>query len=137
MIFDYDILSGAPCITLLNHPMSIYKQVWLPKGDYPFLRYREGRAEQLDTTGYEAWELTWEETFSHNNPRSGWPTHHTSYLVIIPGFKPIVYGDFALQGQSSDATFPRGTLDSLIWKEHMEIEYLFINYNPYGSLTPL
>lgn len=45
------------------------------------------------------------------------------YLVIIPGFKPIVYGDFAHQGQSSDATFPRGTLDSLMWEEHMEIEY--------------
>ena len=94
MLFEYDILSGGPCILLLNHPMSIYKQVWLPKGDYPFPRYREGRAEQLDTTGYEAWELTWEETFSHNNPRSGWPTHHTSYLVIIPGFKPIVSDEF-------------------------------------------
>lgn len=112
MIFDYDILSGAPCITLLNHPMSIYKQVWLPKGDYPFIRYREGRAEQLDTTGYEAWKLTYEEAFTHNNPRSGWPTHHIRYLIIIPGFKPIV-----------SETFPRGTLDSLMWKEHMEIEY--------------
>lgn len=123
MLFEYDILSGGPCIILLNHPMSIYKQVWLPKGDYPFPRYREGRAEQLDTTGYEAWELTWEETFTHNNPRSGWPTHHTSYLVIIPGFKPIVYGDFAHQGQSSCATFPRGTLDSLMWKSEMTVEY--------------
>lgn len=34
------------------------------------------------------------------------------YLVIIPGFKPIVSDEF-----------PRGTLDSLMWKEHMEIEY--------------
>jgi hypothetical protein len=104
MIFDYDILSGAPCITLLNHPMSIYKQVWLPKGDYPFIRYREGRAEQLDTTGYEAWKLTYEEAFTHNK--------HIRYLIIIPGFKPIVSEEF-----------PRGTLDSLMWKEHMEIEY--------------
>ena len=103
MIFDYDILSGAPCITLLNHPMSIYKQVWLPKGDYPFIRYREGRAEQLDTTGYEAWKLTYEEAFTHNK--------HIRYLIIIPGFKPIVSEEF-----------PRGTLDSLMWKEHMEIE---------------
>lgn len=103
MIFEYDILSGGPCILLLNHPMSIYKQVWLPKGDYPFPRYQEGRAEQLGTTGYEAWELTWEETFSH--------THHTSYLVIIPGFKPMVSDEL-----------PRGSLDSLMWKEHMEIE---------------
>lgn len=108
MIFEYDILSGGPCILLLNHQMSIYKQVWLPKEkgrkvDYPFPRYRNGRAEQLDTTGYEAWELTWEETFSHNK--------HTSYLVIIPGFKPIVSDEF-----------PPGTLDSLMWKEYMEIE---------------
>lgn len=104
MIFDYDILSGTPCITLLNHPMSIYKQVWLPKGDYPFIRYREGRAEQLDTTGYEAWKLTYEETFTHNK--------HIRYLIIVPGFKPIVSEEF-----------PRGTLDSLMWKEYMEIEY--------------
>lgn len=120
MLFEYDILSGGPCILLLNHPMSIYKQVWLPKekgckADYPFPRYREGRAEQLDTTGYEAWELTWGETFTHNK--------HTSYLVIIPGFKPIVYGDFTHQGQSSCATFPRGTLDSLMWKSEMTVEY--------------
>lgn len=104
MIFEYDILSGGPCILLLNHPMSIYKQVWLPKGDYPFIRYREGRAEQLDTTGYEAWKLTYEEAFTHNK--------HIRYLIIIPGFKPIVSEEF-----------PRGTLDSLMWEEHMEIEY--------------
>lgn len=95
MIFEYDILSGGPCILLLNHPMSIYKQVWLPKGEYPFPRYRDGRAEQLDTAGYEAWELTWKETFSHNK--------HTSYLVIIPGFKPIVSDEL-----------PRGSLDALL-----------------------
>lgn len=108
MIFEYDILSGGPCILLLNHPMSIYKQVWLPKekgykADYPFPRYRDGRAEQLDTTGYEAWELTWEETFTHNK--------HTSYLVIIPGFKPIVSDEF-----------PRGTLDDLLWAPKMTVE---------------
>ena len=103
MIFEYDILSGGPCIVLLNHPMSIYKQVWLPKGDYPFPRYREGRAEQLDTTGYEAWELAWEETFSHNR--------HISYLVIIPGFKPIVSDEL-----------PRGSLDALLWRPQMTVE---------------
>lgn len=116
MIFEYDILSGEPCILLLNHPMSIYKQVWLPKekgrkADYPFPRYREGRAEQLDvssstsgdSTGYEAWELTWEETFTHNK--------HTSYLVIIPGFKPIVSDEL-----------PRGSLDALLWRPQMTVE---------------
>lgn len=103
MIFEYDILSGGPCILLLNHPMSIYKQVWLPKGDYPFPRYRDGRAERLDTTGYEAWELTWEETFSHNK--------RTSYLVIIPGFKPIVSDEL-----------PRGSLDALLWRPQMTVE---------------
>ena len=103
MIFEYDILSGGPCILLLNHPMSIYKHVWLPKGDYPFPRYRDGRAEQLDTAGYEAWELTWEETFSHNK--------HTNYLVIIPGFKPIVSDEL-----------PRGSLDALLWAPKMTVE---------------
>ena len=108
MIFEYHILSGGPCILLLNHPMSIYKQVWLPKekgrkADYPFPRYRDGRAEQLDTVGYEAWELTWEETFSHNK--------HTSYLVIIPGFKPIVSDEL-----------PRGSLDALLWAPEMTVE---------------
>nr|DAK92614.1 MAG TPA: hypothetical protein [Caudoviricetes sp.] len=108
MLFEYDILSGGPCILLLNHPMSIYKQVWLPKekgrkADHPFPRYREGRAEQLDTTGYEAWELTWEETFTHNK--------HTSYLVIIPGFKPIVSDEL-----------PRGSLDALLWSPQMTVE---------------
>ena len=103
MIFEYDILSGGPCIILLNHPMSIYKQVWLTNVcDIP--RYREGRAEQLDTTGYEAWELTWEEAFTHNK--------RTSYLVIIPGFKPIVADEF-----------PRGTLDDLLWAPKMTVEY--------------
>ena len=67
-------------------------------------RYREGRAEQLDTTGYEAWELTWEEAFTHNK--------RTSYLVIIPGFKPIVADEF-----------PRGTLDDLLWAPKMTVEY--------------
>lgn len=103
MIFDYDILSGAPCITLLNHPMSIYKQVWLPKGDYPFPRYRAGRAERLDTTGYEAWELTYEEAFTHNK--------HIRYLIIIPGFKPIVSDEL-----------PRGSLDALLWSPQMTVE---------------
>lgn len=116
MLFEYDILSGGPCILLLNHPMSIYKQVWLPKEkghkadgqasnsvDYPFPRYRDGRAERLDTTGYEAWELTWEETFSHNK--------HTSYLVIIPGFKPIVSDEL-----------PGGSLDALLWAPKMTVE---------------
>lgn len=103
MIFEYDLLSGSPCIAILNHPMSIYKQVWLTNVcDIP--GYREGRAEQLDTTGYEAWELTWEEAFTHNK--------RTSYLVIIPGFKPIVADEF-----------PRGTLDDLLWAPKMTVEY--------------
>ena len=103
MIFEYDILSGSPCIILLNHPMSIYKQLWLANVcDIP--RYREGRAEQLDTTGYEAWELTWEEAFTHNK--------RTSYLIIIPGFKPFV-----------SHTLPWGTLESLLWAPKMTVEY--------------
>lgn len=109
MIFEYDILSGGPCIILLNHPMSIYKQVWLQKekgrkADYPFPRYREGKAVLLETPGYEAWELPWEEVLSHNK--------HTSYLVIIPGFQPIVSDEF-----------PRGTLESLLWAPKMTVEY--------------
>lgn len=104
MLFEYDILSGGPCILLLNHPMSIYKQVWLTDRVDDIPRYREGRAVQLDTTGYEAWELIYEETFSHNK--------HIKYLIIIPGFKPIVADEL-----------PRGTLDSLMWKSEMTVEY--------------
>lgn len=111
MIFEYDILSGGPCILLLNHPMSVYKRVWLPKekgrkADYPFPRYREGRAEQLNTTGYEAWKLTWEGPITHDK--------HTYYLVIIPGFKPIVSDEL-----------PRGSLDALLWAPEMTVESFY------------